>query len=441
MSLKLRQRFFLYLAGSHILFACGGFLALAAHPIWLLALEGVLALSLGAGVWLVRRSFGTLDLIRSGAEFIADRDFTCHFSPTGQAEMDQLVEVYNTMADQLRRERQNLQEQHFFLQKVIDASPLGILTLDFDGCLDLVNPAAARILQRDALSMRGSRLQDLDSAFAMALSELKVDETRVHTIGGWRLIRCHRAQFFDRGFPRQVLLLEELTDELRQSEKAAYEKLIRMMSHEVNNTVASTGSLLESCLSFAPQIDCEDRSDYEMALRAVIGRAAELNRFMQGYADVVRLPAPTVNPCDLTALMEDIHILFRAEFERRRIAWITEPSPALPLVSLDRNQMERALINIVRNAMESMEENGTFTVRIQATTENGGAVLTMSDTGAGIPPDVADRIFTPFFSTKPNGQGIGLTLVREILEGHRFPFSLESRSPGLTEFTIHFPRF
>lgn len=435
MAFKFHHLFIFYLIAAHLLFAAISGFILFHDRKWLILIELLLVLSLLAGIRLIRHFSGTLDLLRTGTDFIAEQDFSSQFSPVGQSDLDQLVTVYNHMIVQLRQERLRLQEQHYFLDKIITASPLGIVTLDFEGRIDMVNPAAARILEHPGQPLKGLPLEGLVSPFNRTLPELAMGESRIISVGGWRLLKCQKAQFFDRGFSRVFLLLEELTGELRQSEKASYEKLIRLMSHEVNNTVAAASSLLQSCLTFAGQLRAGDRGDYEMALHAVINRAGELNSFMKRFADVVRLPKPIPKPCDLQELLEDLRILLRSELNQRQVAWEWDLQAPLPPIPLDRSLMEQALLNIIRNALEAIETCGIITVRLFMVGECPG--LTIADNGAGIPPDAASQLFTPFFSTKLNGQGIGLTLVREIMESHHFRFSLESMD-GETRFTILF---
>src|SRR5262249_31090928 len=147
---------------------------------------------------------------------------------------------------------------------------------------------------------------------ARRLSALEPGASQVIALGGGRRAKCQRSEFMDRGFARSFFMMEELTEELRRSEKAAYEKLIRMMSHEVNNSVGAATSLLDSCLHYGDQIRPEDREDFERALVVVIGRTRELNVFMQSFSDVVRLPAPHLRDTDLRGLVEDVGALFRA---------------------------------------------------------------------------------------------------------------------------------
>ncbi len=432
--MTLRLKFILYLVAIHLLFAGVAIYLLLQHRIWLLAVELVFVVSLTGGLKLTRSLFGTIELIQTGAQFMRDRDFSSRFREVGHPEMDQLIQIYNRMADHLREERTKLQEQNYFLDNILAASPSGIITLDFDNQIAMINPAAERLLQTSKEELLGKRLADLETPFASELDVLQPGESKVLPLLGRRRVKCRKSQFLDRGFLRHFVLMEELTEELRQSEKAAYEKLIRLMSHEVNNSVASANSLLHSCLNYKDQLEVEDRRDYEAALAVVIARTEQLNAFMKSFADVVRLTKPQVQPCDVQELLESISLLMRAESSQRQIEWKFELHAQLDAVPMDRGQMEQVFLNIVKNAIEAIGERGTITIRsgIRA----GRRFVEIEDTGCGISPQVRANLFTPFFSTKEHGQGIGLTLIEEILDQHRFEFALEGQPGGPTRFTI-----
>jgi two-component system nitrogen regulation sensor histidine kinase NtrY len=252
-----------------------------------------------------------------------------------------------------------------------------------------------------------------------------------------RRLKCRRGAFLDRGFPRGFFLIEELTDELRQAEKAAYEKLIRMMSHEVNNSVGATGSLLHSCLTFAPLLPEEQARDLESALRVVIGRTEQLGGLMRSFADVVRLPPPQRRPTDVEALLRGVAVLLRAECERRRVTWTWAIEEQLPgPIDLDPVQLEQVFVNVAKNALEAIGDAGTLTVRLGRRGPRPFAAI--EDTGPGIPPEARPHLFTPFFTTKETGQGIGLMLIQQILDQHHFDYALESPPTGPTRFTIVF---
>lgn len=434
---RLRAKFLVYLVLLHVPFALLAVWVLEKHRFFLIAVEVLFLISFIAGLRMVRSLFGPLDLIRSGAQFIQENDFGSRFREVGQPEMDQLVGIYNRMIDHLREERVKLEEHHFFLEKILKASPLGVITLNFDGRIALVSPGAVRMLQLSSAELIGKTLGQVEGSFARSIDELAPGESKILPLWGSRRVKCHRSEFLDRGFARVFYLLEELTEELRRSEKAAYETLIRMMSHEVNNTAGAAGSLLQSCLLYKDQIREEDRGDFTQALEVIASRTSELSRFMSGFSDVVRIPPPKPGPCNLVDVLEGIAALFRSESKRRRIEWKWDiDTHPVPPVMVDRGQMEQVLVNIVKNAMEAIGEDGALTVRLGR--EGDRTKLVIEDTGGGLTSAVRSNLFVPFFSTKKNGQGIGLTMVQEILTQHRLEFSLDGGPGQPTQFTIMF---
>jgi nitrogen fixation/metabolism regulation signal transduction histidine kinase len=433
---SLRSKFFIYLIFVHIVFCAGAVYFLWETRIWLFAVEAFFVLSLVAGSVLVKKLFEPIRLIRSGIEFIKANEFATRFREVGQRDLDPLIKVYNRMVDSLREQRIHNEEQEFFLQRIIASSPSGILALDLDGRISMANESAASLLQRDKQRLLGKRLEELDTRFAAELAKMKEDETGLIPFQGPRRVKCRALHFMDRGFARRFILMEELTEELYRSEKAAYEKLIRMMSHEVNNTTSAVNSLLESCLYYRDQIADDDRDDFARALGVAISRTGRMNEFMREFAEVVRLPEPNPQPTDLKQLIEDVVFLVKRQAEDRRIEWRWEVETDLPDVFLDPAQMEQVFLNIFKNSVEAIDEEGTITVGIGP--HNGGLFVTVRDTGGGVPPDVQDHLFTPFYSSKKDGRGIGLTVVKEVLLRHGFDFRLENRDPGSAEFSIYF---
>lgn len=434
--MSLRHKFILYLFFLHLVLAVVAIFLLWDNRIWLLAVEAFFVISFILAFNLFRSLFQPLDLVMTGVEFIKDKDFTSKFNEVGQPEMDMLISVYNRMIDQLRDERTRVQEQHYFMDKILRASPSGIITFDFDEKIMLVNPSAAQMLQAAPENLTGQKLADLHTPLAAAINQLRSGESQVIPFQGRRRVKCQKSQYLDRGFVRYFVLLEELTEELRRSEKAAYEKLIRMMSHEVNNSIGAVNSLLHSFLNYKTQLRDGDRQDYETALQVAIARTEHLNAFMRSFAEVVRLPLPQRQPCDLQELLRNIALLMSAESRKRNIVWKWEIQAPLEPILMDKNQMEQVLVNICKNALEAIGENGAITVRVGK--KGGRNFAIIEDTGGGLTSEARAQLFTPFFSTKENGQGIGLTMIQEILSQHKFEFSLDSQPGSPTQFTIYF---
>lgn len=432
--MSLRARTVAYLVVLHAIFAGLAVFLFLKNPFWLLAAEVVFAISLALGIRLARETFRNLGFAAEGLRLIRDEEFTSRFIEVGQPEIDELIGVYNRMVDHLRDERVRLAEQHHFLSQVLHVSPSGIVILDFDQRVATMNPAAERLLETAGADLVGRRLDVLNSPLAAALETLEPGEARVVGLRGARRVKCQHGTFLDRGFVRSFLLVEELTEELRQFERAAYEKLIRVMSHEVNNTVAASNSLLHSSLNYAGQLEAPNRHDFTDAIGIVIARTEQLDAFMSGFADVFRLPPPLVQPTDLVAVLEGIVRLLSAKPDAARIVWRWDLDQGAVWVPMDRGQMEQALVNIVKNAVEAIDGEGTITLKVNSRAAR--TALMIEDSGPGISSEALANLFTPFFSTKPHGQGIGLTLVQEILAGHGFDYTLERTAEDTTRFTV-----
>ncbi|HZL85451.1 MAG TPA: ATP-binding protein [Candidatus Krumholzibacteria bacterium] len=437
---SLQARFVLYLVILHVVFAGVAALLLRGHRPWLLAVEVFFLISALVALRLVRKLLEPARLLRSGVQLLEDGDFATHFRATGHAELDVLAQVFNRMSHMLHEQRILNEEKESFLGRMLTATPSGVITFDFEDRIALANPGAARMLDCAPEELVGRTLPDLDSAFARGLAELAVGATTILVLRGRRRIKCQKGEFFDRGFTRRFVLLEELTEELRRSEKAAYDKLIRMMSHEVNNTTGAVNSLLHSCRTYAEQLAPPDRREFETALDVAMRRSSHMNQFMRGFADVVRIPSPARTPQDLHQLLDDILRLVEPEATSRQIRIEAKRAPTFPEVSCDASQMEQVLVNVLRNAMEAIGSHGTITLRTNHASSHGGVgpSLVVEDSGPGFTADTARQLFTPFFTTKENGQGIGLTVVREILETHGFEYSFESTAGEPTRFSIFF---
>lgn len=440
--MTLKVRLYVYLIGVHVI--VGGVLIWQREALgwWLFAFELVLVASLAFGLRSLRVALEPHQIAQTLADVIESGEYGMRYPPVRQREVDRVIAAYNRMLETLQHEWLRLGEQRGFLERFLTVTPIGILIFDFDGKLSHVNPRALALLgtpdrQPSAETLTGRALTDLDAPIARTLASLGVDEARMITDSTGRRLRCQRGRFTDRGFDRAYLMIEELTLELNRSERETYEKLIRMIAHEVTNTVAATNSLLESCRNYSGELDSDEhRRDFENALDVLITRNRNLNEFTKGFSDLVKLPEPQRHDVDVTELLDAMRTMFRAELAGRGIELTVHADEALPLVSMDRNQMDQVVINVIRNAAEAIDRNGQ--IEISARNGAGRVELSVTDTGAGLDDAAKDRLFTPFFTTKRQGQGLGLTLVKEILTQHEFAFSLEP-ADGRTRFRIEMP--
>ena len=433
--MTLRIKFITFAAIIHLVLIIISVLLLALNKYFFVVAELCILGSVVITIRLYRSFLKPLDLLSAGIESIRARDFSATFIRTGQEELDRLIDVYNNMISQLRSDRLRQQEQHYFLERLLEATPIAVLILDLDDKVSMLNPAARAVLNVPAGEAIGRPLNQFTGLPGAELAGLQSGETRIIQVSGVETYKCRRSHFFDRGFPRHFILIEELTREILATQKRAYDKVIRMMSHEINNSIGAVNSILQSVSTYAPQLTKEDQADFTQAIRVAIDRNSGLDGFMTNFASVVRIPPPEKTRYDLHDVLRSVHVLMGGICAQRKITLVWELDNTPFMVNIDARQIEQVLVNIFKNAVEAIGQDGTITIRTDAHEQK---TLRIIDNGPGIAPENRGNLFTPFFSTKKNGQGIGLTLAREILANHGFDFNLESRDDGFTEFRITF---
>ena len=379
-----------------------------------------------------RKIVKPLNSIGSGMELLREQDFSSRLSPVGQYEADRIVNVFNRMMEQLKNERLRLREQNNFLDLLIKASPMGVILTTLDEDLSELNPMAQKMLGVRQEDVLGKKMNEIDSPLAAELANVPKGETATVRLNDSNIYRCTHSSFIDRGFQHPFFLIESLTDEVMKAEKKAYEKVIRMIAHEVNNTTAgitSTLDTVEQALSAEEGMD-----DICDVMRVCIERCFSMSRFITRFADVVKIPEPTLTPVDLNDLAFTCKRFMEGMCADRNIKLRLEIDETLKEVKMDASLFEQVLVNIIKNAAESIEKDGEIIVRTLSL-----ATIEVVDNGKGISKEVEAKLFSPFFSTKPNGQGIGLIFIREVLMRHGCTFSLRTYADGLTRFRILFP--
>jgi len=413
---KLKHYFLLLAAGIVLLASVALFATFRSHPALFYVTEGFVVLLL-LYLWLFyRKTIRPYDTLIGGIELVRELDLTTRLAPSGQHETDIIVRTFNDLLGRLRSEHLRLEEQYTFLNLLIEASPMGVILCDLDGNTTSMNPAARQMLSPSIE----------ETIHALPIGET----TTVRIPGGPQLFRISHLSFPDRGFQHPFFLIESLTSEIRLAEKAAYERVIRMIAHEVNNSVAGIIGTLSG-----------DEAE----------RLATLSSFVSRFAEVVKIPQPQLQLCDLSEEVEACRPFLENLCTQAHVRiefFLTDE--AIP-VHLDTVLFQQVLINIVKNAVESIgerllagmsAETGVSSmaqgrITLEATTP---ATLTITDNGHGIPSSIAKNLFTPFFSTKPQGQGLGLLLIRDILTSHHCTFNLlTDPEDHLTRFTIQFP--
>lgn len=376
-----------------------------------------------------------LQNISNGMDLLKEQDFSSRLRRIGQFETDRVVDIFNKMMEQLKNERLHLREQNKFLDLLIKASPMGVLVLNYDNEISDLNPSALDILGLNKRGLIiGQNINEVMPQLRVNLPEVPLHETRMLNVNDGTVYKCTHESFIDQGFPRRFYLIESLTEEVRIAEKKAYEKVIRMISHEVNNTTAgiiSTLDIVEQSLS----ADDENR-DMKEALSICIERSHNMSKFITNFADVIKIPKAELKTTDINERIEASIRFMEVVCNNRNIELKFTPDNKMPPIPIDVILFDQALQNIIKNSAESIGTNGF----IHITTDSNTNSFTIADNGKGISKDAESKLFSPFFSTKPLGQGIGLMFIQEVLSQHNCQYSLHTGEDRLTRFNILFKR-
>ena len=431
---------FVLLLGGAALYASFG-----SRPGLFYAIECFVVLLLFYLFYFYRRTLKPYDTLIGGMELVRDLDLSTRLAPSGQYETDVIVRTFNALLARLRSEHLSLVEQYNFLSLLIEASPMGVVQCDLDGHITSMNPAAKQMLT---------------PLIREAMERLPIgNETTMRLMGEPGIYRISHLSFTDRGYQHPFYLIESLTSEVRLAEKEAYERVIRMIAHEVNNSVAGiVGALEEQGMTndeskLLSNPEGNSHSSFfasEASLRAervtrhsslqerssFTSRLRSMSAFVTRFAEVVKIPAPQLQLCDLSEEVEACRVFLENLCLSSNVRLTLDLTDDAIPVRLDSVLFQQVLVNIVKNSVESI--GGRKGGEVSITTSNQTLVVT--DNGPGITDAVSQNLFTPFFSTKPGGQGLGLLLIRDILTAHGCSFSLQTNpTDHLTRFSITFP--
>ena len=332
----------------------------------------------------------------------------------------------NALEEILREQRLGAVEATELLRKVLEEVDLAIFAFDEEQRLRLVNRAGARLLGQPADRLIGRTADDL--RLAEGLIGIAPRTIELAHPGGQGRFELRRNVVRQEGLPLQLLVLSDLSRALREEERQAWKRIIRVLSHEINNSLAPITSITQSLQSLLDRPERPDDidQDVERGLSVIRGRAESLGRFMAAYARLARLPEPALAPVRIDELVGGVAAL------ETRIPVVVVGGPEV-VVKADADQLEQALINLIRNATDAtLGEGGpgpsTGGVQVRWILRNQKLHLMVEDEGPGVPDTT--NLFVPFYTTKPGGSGIGLVLSRQIAEGHGGSLELENRTDG-----------
>lgn len=411
--------------------------AAAAAAGWLRSVAGGAAIGVLASgllaLWLSRvltRPWSrVMHAVRDGILSLRDRDFSVSVGHVSDDELGQLVAAYNSLGELLRRERLDLLHRELLLDTVIQTTPLVTVLINAAGRVVYSNLAARQLLHA------GRKLEGLDFSELIATSPPALREAlgsegdRLFTLemaGEPDVYHLSQRHFLLNAQPHRLILLKQLTRELAAQEVVVWKKVIRVIAHELNNSLAPISSLAHSGRLLARQ---PDAVQLERVFTTIGERAGHLTSFIEGYAQFAKLPRPRLASVPWTSFIARLQdtVSFRVLGE-------------VPQTSgrFDASQMEQVMINLLKNAAESGSPSEGITVSVRELAD--GAAIEVADRGSGLSEPVLRDALLPFYSTKATGTGLGLTVCREIVDAHGGRLSLTNRADGGALVTVWLPR-
>lgn len=375
-------------------------------------------------------------------------DFSQSFSsPEKSNSFKELERSFSEIIDQFRKTRAEKEEQTRYLQTIVQHVGVGLLSFDQGGNVELINNAAKRLLNvtvlRDITSLSEISPELLDIIRKLRNGDHITVPFRKNDDEN-KLLSLYATEFKRKGKSYTLLSLQDIRSEMEEQELEAWQKLTRVLTHEIMNSItpiSSLSSTLNSIISEknGPELSDDTWEDIRLGLSTIEKRSKALIRFVEDYRKFTRVRTPQISSFAVKDLFDRVHRLIDPLLERKHIRFRQNIIPKDLELHADQDLVEQALINIIKNATQSIDSQENAEILLQAEIgKDSRLIIQVQDNGPGIPDEVREKIFVPFYSTRNSGSGIGLSLCKQIMRMHNGTITVQSKPDVKTTFTLKF---
>lgn len=384
-------------------------------------------------------------------ESIRHSDFISSFSDQGLGKsFDELNQAFNEVINEFKKTRASREEHFNYLQTVVQHINIGIIVFQKNGKVDIFNNAAKRMMKITTIRFI-TDLEKIDKTLPEILLGMRAgDKNLVKVFAENELLQLsvNATEFRMRNEDFILVSLQNIHHELEAKEMDSWQKLIRVLTHEIMNSITPIVSLSgtvkdilidEQSLELRKDVDDDDVESVLGALNTIEKRSQGLLNFVQIYRNLTRIPKPNFRYVPVKDIIDSIHSLLEPKIKEQKIACRIHILPKDLKFTVDPDLLEQVMINLVINSIHALKETENPQVKIVASTApNNRVTISVTDNGHGIKPDTMEKIFVPFFTSKKEGSGIGLSLSREIMRLHKGSISVKSVPNEETTFTLYF---
>lgn len=379
-------------------------------------------------------------------------DYAVNFSdPKLGSSFSHLNDTFNEILEKFKEARIEKESQFQLFKLTLEKINIGIIAVDENGEITILNQAASELLNVPFLQ-NWERLKGRHPEFCSTVSELELGGRKlvqIDTLSGIRELSLDVNPVRLTGTTHFIIAFQDIKDEIEQKEIEAWHKLIRILTHEIMNSITPVTSLTETMRSLlqhpdgtrakAEELDDETIQDVILALNTIHRRSVGMLDFVNDYRRLTKIPAPTFEIVRVCEMFEDIQSLMRSELDKRGIVFDIQCSNKNLSIRCDRKLIEQVVINLMTNSFAALKEVNHPHIKVDATVDDKRITIHVRDNGTGVEKEKLERIFIPFYSTKRDGTGIGLSLSKNIMKLHHGSITVSSQPEVETKFSLTFP--